>query len=369
MSILKFYNKNKNLSLEDAYKKYYEMKETPKCLCGEKLNFISLNKGYSQYCSIKCKDMDNEYSLENIKTKLFEGVKFYTKQFIKIKEYHNLHPKDLYDMKYPEEKKCIVCGKDCKYINFSSGYLKTCSYSCGNKLERRKLTPQEKKVANEKRKRTNIEKYGVECNLSLYDISGKNNPIFKDGVLEKKNNTMIERYGTIYPLQNKAILEKAINTNILKFGAKSILCNNTYMQEKMNEKYGFRFSMQVESLKKKFSNSRSFNINDRRTEIGMKGYVYILKFKSLGKMKIGLTSNLNNRFKYLKKEFGDFEILFLLYTNNMFGLEKYLHDRYLEYRAPENKGCGKTEFFLIQENISFENMPENIEIEFLISKN
>ena len=56
------------------------------------------------------------------------------------------------------------------------------------------------------RKKTNIEKYGVES------------PLQNKEILEKMKGTNIERYGVQLPLQNKEIKDKIKKTNLDRYG-------------------------------------------------------------------------------------------------------------------------------------------------------
>ena len=203
----KLKNKYPEYTKEMIYKIYHENKITGYCPNNHPLEFISFKKGYKK-CKI-CEDLEGTYSKENIK-QLLINKSLKATHLRKIKKYYNLSPKELYLTVY--EKKYCHCGKECIFINCVKGYAKTCSQKCGNNLKRKKLSNKEQKLANEKRKRTNIEKYGVEYNLQLLDNSGDKNCMKNSYVKNKKNKTMIDIYGTIYPLQNKSIKEKAKNT-------------------------------------------------------------------------------------------------------------------------------------------------------------
>lgn len=369
MSILKFYHKHKDKSHKEIYD-MYNNRVGNECVCGNQTEFISLSKGYKEYCSIKCKDLNGDYKYDKIMEKLVNNGKFFAKQFIKIKEYYNLLTQDLYLIKYPNSNICQICNGETNFINFQKGFLKTCSYKCGATLPRRKLTDEEKQSAKIKRQQTCLERYGVLNNLCLLDNKGINNPIFNTGVLEKKQATMLEKYGTIYPLQNKEIMNKMINNNLEKYSIKFILEDKNKKREGMYIKYNVEHAMHSQELVDKFKISRENNITDRRECDNISGYVYILEFPSISKIKIGLTNNYNNRFKELHKQFGEFNIMYLVETNSCYKLEKLLHRKFSDYRSPEIEGCGRTEFFKnnINECSIFTNIPEDIEFKVLINR-
>lgn len=369
MSILKFYHKHKNKSHREIYNMYNNI-DGYKCICGCDTEFISLSKGYNEYCSIKCKDINTDYTYDNIIKKLMSDGKFFAKQFIKIKEYYNLTPKDLYLIKFPNSNICEVCNSETKFVNYNKGFSRTCSYKCGSSLPRRKLSDEDKIIASEKRQKTCLEKYGVTSNLCLIDNSGRNNVIFRPGVLEKKNDTMMERYGVIHPLQNTEIMNKMVNTNLTNYGVKYILEDAYKKINGMLAKYNVVHAMHSTELVNKFKFSREQNTSDRREDDNISGFVYVLDFYNISKIKIGLTNNVKTRLKELYSSFGEFNIIYLLETNSCYKLEKFLHKQFNNHRLPELVGCGKTEFFdnIISENIRLDNIPEEIQIKVLIDR-
>lgn len=125
--------------------------------------------------------------------------------------------------------------------------------------------------------------------------------------------------------------------------------------------------MNSAELVEKFKNSRIKNFSIRENEIGIEGYVYILKFTDTDYIKIGLTNNLNLRFKSLRKDFGDFNILHIIKTNSCRELELFLHKKYGEFRVILVEGCGKTEFFNIN-NIDLNDLPIHLNYEFLFNE-
>ena len=118
-----------------------------------------------------------------------------------------------------ERPKCI-CGNTTNYVKNLKQYKQYCSRSC----------PEMKKILQEKRVKSNLEKYGVENTSSLESTRKKvkqtnikkygcENPNQNKEVLNKRKTTNLEKYGFEVALQNKEIREKAKQTNIKKYGS------------------------------------------------------------------------------------------------------------------------------------------------------
>lgn len=105
-----------------------------------------------------------------------------------------------------KEKSCVICGKKFK------GQGETCSINC--KTEKIKLTnlerygghPNSTKEVQNKKKKTCLEKYGVEHPLKTHEIQ------------EKIQKTCLERYGVNYYTQTKEIQEKSKEGFEKKYG-------------------------------------------------------------------------------------------------------------------------------------------------------
>lgn len=81
---------------------------------------------------------------------------------------------------------CLTCGNSVKFDTFQTGYRNFCSHKCSVTNNR----------TTARRKKTNLEKYGVEHSLS------------DERVRKKRKDTMIFKYGTEHPLQNDELKEK-----------------------------------------------------------------------------------------------------------------------------------------------------------------
>lgn len=61
------------------------------------------------------------------------------------------------------------------------------------------------------------------------------------------------------------------------------------------------------------------------------GYVYAIRSVHTSVVKIGITKNLNRRFKKLRKRYGQIEIINTFFSMNYNETEKQLHEYYKEY--------------------------------------
>ncbi len=137
---------------------------------------------------------------------------------IHVKRKHNIEAKDYYDkyMKIENEEFCLFCGKITKFKNMNLGYQKYCNLKCSNNDPNRKQKFKESYLSNDmeqinnKRKKTNLKRYGNE-NANLSDI-----------VKNKTKDIFIEKFGVDnpmklekYQLKSSSIRqEKFINNNI-----------------------------------------------------------------------------------------------------------------------------------------------------------
>lgn len=248
----KEYNNLKKTKPNISFQKAYDLLEGPEyCICcGRKARFVSLKLGYSKYCSEKCYDIDNGYDLPTLIDRIKKGWNPTPKNFIKIKNIHNLNTKQLYDLIYGPGK-CEHCGSEPSFVNFKQGYLKYCCVSCSNHYKDYKRTKEQNDIIQEKRKKTCLSKYGVDHNFKLLDKSGTKNIMHKDNCSElslnaKKNKkkTMLDRYGRTAPyeayyitnrknLTQEYIMENFIENN--KFDIQSAMlyynCSRTYFNK------------------------------------------------------------------------------------------------------------------------------------------
>jgi hypothetical protein len=123
-----------------------------------------------------------------------------------------------------------------------------------------------KKVGIEKKKQTNLERYGVEypCQLELFKQKYKDSMIQKYGVAspqqskeikDKTKQTCKIKYGTTCVLQDTSIKEKIAQTNLEKYGSENVFRSDIIKEKivKTNvEKYGTTNPMQSASVQAKF---------------------------------------------------------------------------------------------------------------------
>ena len=115
-----------------------------------------------------------------------------------LSKMHNLSIQEYYDKFYKKENEgvCLNCGKNTHFKRFIDGYYKFCSYKCAGNY----------KETIDKRKNTNIERYGVEAPLQNKDI------------FNKAKETIIKKYNVENISQNKEIKEKKIKTTMEHYG-------------------------------------------------------------------------------------------------------------------------------------------------------
>ena len=118
---------------------------------------------------------------------------------------------------------------------------------------------------DEKRKKTCLEKYGVERACQSLEIQEKQKKTFLEKygveyiqqnkeVREKGKKTNIERYGFENPTQNKEVKQKQLNTTKERFGVESVFQNKEIrekIKQTMIERYGVENAMMSSEVKEK----------------------------------------------------------------------------------------------------------------------
>ena len=172
--------------------------------CGNDAKFVSLKLGYSRYCTTDCYDRDNNFqSFEHIIQLVHTGYELTTADFTKIRKFFNKTPEDVY-IAVHGKKVCRHCSRTPSFDNYQTGYREFCSISCSNHYKDFSRTPEKNKIAQERRIKTTLERYGVQNNLELVNKTGANNILSKHNTTEKstaaknkKRDTMLQRYGTV----------------------------------------------------------------------------------------------------------------------------------------------------------------------------
>ena len=137
---------------------------------------------------------------------------------------------------------CIICGNRCKFKNFNIGYFPHCSKECIIKDDG---------VAN-KRKQTNIERFGVE------------NPFQSEEIKEKIKAFNYEQYGVPSYTQTQECKDKMKRTCNERFGCDFYSQTNEYKERFRNtcyEVFGVENPFQSEEIKEKIkeTNLKKFN--------------------------------------------------------------------------------------------------------------
>ena len=198
------------------------MKKIKKCkYCGTTENLI-IKKSNNQVLPV-CKDHYIIYNRER-----------HAKNKEKEKQYRK--------KKALERKKCKYCGTTENLHMYKEAFIANCCEDCFEKYKIDKL---------EKRKKTNLEKYGVESVATLNSSK------------EKSKQTTLEKYGVEYYLQSIEKKEQSKKTCIEKYGTE-YACQNTDVKERIKQttldKYGVENASQSDIIKQKKRNTFTNNI-------------------------------------------------------------------------------------------------------------
>ena len=210
--------------------------------------------------------------------------------FTKHLRVHKISSKDYYDKYIHETEEICSCGNKIGFYSIEEGYPLLCRY-CSNKNPERV-----NKIKNtirvrygvenvsqveefkEKRKKTNLERYGVEYSSSNPEIMKRCldtwKKKYKDGhpgrdskVKEKKKQTCLEKYGVDHQFKSKDTAEKSKTTNLERYGVEHAMSNSHISrksEEGMMKKHGVRKALQCKEFAEKISGSNNYRwINDR----------------------------------------------------------------------------------------------------------
>ena len=192
------------------------------------------------------------YSEKGIKEKnykLWEIISIYSKEDIPFKEKFYLYENSL------ELKPKCYCGNDVKFLNMNNGFRRFCSIRC---------TSNNDDIKN-KKKLTNIEKYGVDnpskSKLIKEKVKETNNikfgvdyPLQSADVLNKSKNIFIEKYGVDNPSKIREVREKAENTMMERFGSKHAMRSEQIKSDLkvfFIEKYGVDNPSKIREIREK----------------------------------------------------------------------------------------------------------------------
>ena len=214
-----------NVNEKDYYDKYILKNNENLCpICHKELTFKNINIGYSKEC-LNCITRFNTITCQ-ICGKIV-GTKGLNKHF----KTHNISTKEYYDkyIKKDNEGICLNCGKPTKFTKFTIGYSKYCCQYCSGSSN----------IVKEKRKQTNINKYGVAYTLQ------------EPSIRQQISKTNLEKYGG-NGWASKEIAEKTKITNLERYGIEQPnLFGSKEYKENMIQKYGQDNPMKIDIFKEK----------------------------------------------------------------------------------------------------------------------
>lgn len=205
---LKQFNILRENILQTMYDVYNSV-NSPSCICGNNLPFISYTKGYKDFCCAKCRNSvikklktNREYT-KNI-TLTRDNISFFIKNNkINKNVLHLIIPPEYSFVDNTSEyiycfennitsKPLCSCGDPLKYRSYAKGYSKGCSSKCTGGFDETK----------NKRQRSVTQKYGVEFVSQLEESKQKSREtkLVNHGSetynnKEKYRKTCIEKYG------------------------------------------------------------------------------------------------------------------------------------------------------------------------------
>jgi hypothetical protein len=166
--------------------------------------------------------------------------------------------------------KCDVCNNEkmLSYQNYNTNIKSGNYYACSPKC------------SQNKKKQTNLTKYGTEFVSQNKEIQEKviKRMIEKYGVKhfsktnifkEKVRKTNLIKYGTEFASQNKEIQEKTKQTNLERYGVESTL-QNKEIRAKINKTILDRYGVENITMNKKYSERATNTMIERYGEIWLK---------------------------------------------------------------------------------------------------
>lgn len=271
--VIEFFTENECILLSTEYTKNTQVLKFT-CKCQNEINMT-----FKKYLVQKCCDTCHSKTLQRRFKYTFEEVqKIFTDQecVLVSTEYKNQTTELEYickcnlDVKVKTSLKkflknghCQQCGIEQrkstnleKYGHIYPSSSNEVKLKHKNTIENK--TIEEKEKTKEKRKKTNIIKYGVEHGLQSKEIrqKGKETNLEKYGVeftlqvpeIRKKGfETMIEKYGVHYPMQCSELHDKIKATNLIRYGVEETLHVSEILEkikETNLERYGFEIATQ-----------------------------------------------------------------------------------------------------------------------------
>ena len=178
---------------------------------------------------------------------------------------HNLSKKEYYDqfLKKDTDGLCLLCGKQTKFTSLSGGYKEYCSVKCAKRHQFK--DPEYLQAMLDKKKKTNLEKYGVEypmqCEIghnnfkqAIIDKYGVESYSQTDEYKEKCKHTCLEKYGADHFCKSQEGKDKLKSKCLEKFGVENVF-QAEWCKEKMKqtnlEKYGVENYAQTKEHREK----------------------------------------------------------------------------------------------------------------------
>lgn len=213
---------------------------------------------------------------------------------------------------------CHSCNKSVRYDAKRKKYPMFCSVQCANQSEIKKQqilitqqkryggNPAQNETIKEKRKQTNIKKYGVRTPLLNDEIKLKTQKTMENkyGVYyalqsqEIKNKwieTNIKKYNVKYPLESEDIQQKIIQTNIKKYGTPYVVCSD-FVKKKVTETIKQKYN--CDHISQKNISPEVLSILKNSTFLRTKHYE---EKKSLSEIASELNVNVTTVYNYFKQ--------------------------------------------------------------------
>jgi len=228
--IAKHIKKEHGIDSETYYTTYVDVTAGKCKTCGKPTKFLSITRGYSDYCSYSCSNSSKE-----VMEKKKESY---------IKNYGVNHISQNNDIKNKKiEKSMAKYGTKTPLQN--DEIKQKIKNTCLEKYGVEYAAGSEEVI--EKRRKTNIEKYGEntplkvkeirkKCETTMMERYGVKYPYEIDGIREKTENTNIRKYGVSSPLQNKDIYKKLEQTNLERYGTKHPLQSTIIKQRALQKR-------------------------------------------------------------------------------------------------------------------------------------
>ena len=194
------------------YIKYLDKNIKPACeKCGETLFLKDLKS--KPFCLACDKDLICQVCYKQYDSEF--GFAYHIRDHVTNGDIQSL--KEYYDTYIGKPSSCKICGSPAKFLSINAGYSEVC--------ESRTCIVQN---GESKRKRNNIEKYGVDSVMKIDSVKKKNH--------EHVKKTCLEKYGVEYVSQLDEV-KKKIQTTVKKT---------------MLDKYGVEYALQLDECKEKY---------------------------------------------------------------------------------------------------------------------